>query len=239
MRRFTFLLAGLLLGLTSACGETVVAPPPPADLGTPPAPLVPPASTALAPPAAPPAAKATGLDYTDPSGTGWRLVKDASSTSTRVVLNLVGPAGLMSRGAGFNLKAPASVRFVRFTETDFPVKDGGVYELGNTAPVGELNPLEPVLLAGGVKPGNLLTVGIFQKDRRANAKDSGAPLLQIAFELDAAADLTVGQELPLAITKSKYQAEDIGAFSVTPTYEMIAKAPLEDMSIALGSLRAN
>ncbi|MCI0673148.1 MAG: hypothetical protein L0Y64_22085 [Myxococcaceae bacterium] len=184
---------------------------------------------------------ASGLVYTDPTGTGWRLVKDASSTSTRLVLNLVGPADLKSRGAGFNLKAPASVRFGKFTETDFPVKDGGVYELKNTQPNpnAEHPELEPVLVAGGVKPGNLLTVGVFQKDRRATAKDSGATLLQIALEFDAAAGLTAGQELPLTITKSKYQAEDIGEFQIFPTYEMVAKAPLVDMPIAVGSLRAN
>lgn len=237
MRRLVPLLAGLLLGVTLACGETAVTQPPPADTGAPPPPA--PTLTPPAPLAPAPAAKATGLVYTDPSGTGWRLVKDASSTSTRVVLNLVGPAGLKSRGAGFNLKAPASVHFGRFTETDFPVKDGGVYELKNTAPNGDPDPLEPVLLAGGVKPGHLLTVGVFQKDRRASAKDSGATLLQIALEFDAAAGLTVGQELPLTLTKSRYQAEDIGAFSPSPTYEMIAKAPLEDMTVALGSLRAN
>lgn len=235
MRSFTPLLAGLLLGLSLACGETAVTPQPPADTGTPP--------TAL--PAPPPPAAATGLSYTDPTGDGWRLMQDASSTSTRLVLNLVGPAGLMTRGAGFNLRAPASVRFGKFTETgsrvtdDLPVKDGGVYELLNTAPTSTPHPLQPVLLAGGVKAGNLLTVGIFQKDRRATAKDSGATLLQIAIEFDANAGLHAGDALPLTLTKSGYLAEDIGAFSGNPTYEMIAKAKLVDMPITLGSLRAN
>jgi hypothetical protein len=229
MRRLTPPLAVLLLGLTlAACGESTVTPEPPQQL-TPPPP----------PPPPPPAAQATGLTYTDPEGTGWRLVKDASSTSTRLVLNLVGPAGLMTRGAGFNLQAPASVRFGKFTETNFPVKDGGTYELKNVAPTGPQQELEPVLLAGGVKRGNLLTVGIFQKDRRATAKDSGATLLQIAVEFDAAAGLHVGDALPLTITKSKHLPEDLGVFSGTPTYEMITKSKLVDMSIALGALRAN
>jgi hypothetical protein len=239
MRRFTPLLAGLLLGLTlAACGESKLPLDPPVDAGTP-EPLTP------ADPPPPPAAAATGLGYTDPQSTGWRLVRDDSSTSTRLVLNLVGPAGLMTRGAGFNLQAPASVRFGKFTETgsrvtdDLPVKQGGVYELLNTAPVGTPHPLEPMLLAGGVKRGNLLTAGIFQKDRRASAKDSGATLLQIAVEFDAAAGLHVGDALPLSITKSKYLPEDIGAFSGTTTYEQITKSKLVDMSIALGALRAN
>lgn len=236
MRRLTPLLAVLLLGLTlAACGESKVTPEPPEELTPPPPP----------PPPAPAPVAATGFSYTDPESTGWRLVKDDSSTSTRLVLNLVGPAGLMTRGAGFNLQAPASVRFAKFTETgsrvtdDLPVKDGGVYELKNTAPVSTPHPLQPVLLAGGVKAGNVLTVGIFQKDRRASAKDSGATLLQIALEFDPAAGLHVGDVLALAITKSRYLPEDIGAFSGTPTYEMITKSKPLDMPIALGALRAN
>jgi hypothetical protein len=179
----------------------------------------------------------TGLDYVDPAGTGWRLVKDASSTSTRVVLNLVGPAGLNSRGAGFNLRAPATVRFGAFAETGQPNKAGGVYELKRYV-VPTNDPLEPVLVAGGVKPGNLLTVATFQKDRRASAKDSGAMLFQIAIEFDPAAGLRAGDPVPLSVVKAKYMPQDIGVYNATPTAEMKAKAVLLDMSIALGALTA-
>ncbi|MFN7956840.1 MAG: hypothetical protein U0P46_00705 [Holophagaceae bacterium] len=223
MRKLGLLITGLLLSLTFACGGASHTTPPP----TPPA-------------------EAAGLAYTDPTDAGWRLVKDVHSTPTRLLLNLVGPSGLPTRGAGFNLKAPASVRFGSFPESGFPIKDLGVYELWNTnpwpgdgsVPVGS-DPLEPRLLAGGVKAGNLLTVGIFQKDRRASAKDSGRPLCQIALEYDPAAGLKVGDTIPLSITKAKHMGEDIGAFSVTPTMEMANKARLVDMTIAVGSLRAN
>ena len=101
------------------------------------------------------------------------------------------------------------------------------------------HPLEPYFCAGGVKKGNLLTVGIFQKDRRWDAKDSGVPLCQIALELDPAAKPNAGDTLLLTITKAKYMAEDIGAFSVSPTQEMIDKAHLVNAQIAVGSLHAN
>jgi hypothetical protein len=224
MRTRTFLLSGLLLllGLSLACGGGSTA-----------APVV-------------PAGPAKGLAYSDPTGTGWRLVKDSSSTPTRLLLNLVGPSGLKTRGAAFNLKAPLSVQFGNFTETTWPIKDLGVYELWNTnpfpydgsVPAGS-DPLEPRLLAGGVKAGNLLTVGIFQKDRRATAKDSGQPLCQIVLEFDATAGLKTGDAVPLTITKSKHMAEDIGAFSETATMEMLQKAHLVDMTIAVGTLHAN
>jgi hypothetical protein len=222
MRKLGLLIPGLLFSLLLACGG---------------------GSTSPAPT---PATPAKGLTYTNPTGTGWRLVQDPSSTPTRLLLNLVGPSGLNTRGAGFNLKAPAGVRFGNFAETTWPIKDLGVYELWNTnpypydgsVPVGS-DPLEPRLLAGGVKAGNVLTVGIFQKDRRATAKDSGQPLCQIALEFDAAVSLSSGDALPLAITKSKHMAEDIGAFSMTPTMDMVRKANLVDMTIAVGTLHAN
>lgn len=223
MRKLGLLLPGLLLSILLACGGSHTAPPP-----------------------APPPGPAQGFAYTDPTGTGWRLVKDPASTPTRLLLNLVGPSGLKTRGVGFNLKAPAAVRFGDYTPTHWPIKDLGIYELWNTDPYpydGSVlpgsDPLEPKLLAGGVKSGNVLTVGIFQKDRRATAKDSGLPLCQIALEFDAAANLSIGDSVPLTVTKAKFMAEDIGAFAVSPTLEMVQKAVLQDMTISVGALRAN
>ena len=206
------LTSSLLLGLLSACGGS---------------------SSGVGSAAKP----ASALAYTNPlDSSGWRLVKDASSTPARLVLDLVGPAGLKSRGAGFNLQAPASVHFGHFTENGLAIKDTGVYELLNTDPSGD--PLEPVLLAGGVKKGNLLTAGIFQKDRRASAKDSGSPLCQIVLELNPAALPAAGETIALTVPKARYMAEDIGAFSITPTDEMAQKAHLVPMTVAVGGLHA-
>jgi hypothetical protein len=182
---------------------------------------------------------ATGLSYTDPTGSGWRLVRDPGSTATRLVLNLVGPADLKTRGAGFNLVAPDGVHFLRFDSTGFPVEPGAVYELLNTQPFGAPDPLEPRLVAGAVKPGNLLTVAVFQKDRRASAKLSGAPLFRIALELDPTTGAGRGSSLALQVVKARYMAEDIGAFNVNPTVEMSQKSKLQDMTIAVGALHAN
>jgi hypothetical protein len=184
------------------------------------------------------AAAATGLVYEDPTDTGWRFVRDASSTPTRLVLDLVGPTGLMTRGVAFNLQAPPAVHFGQFVETNFAIRDTGVYQLLNLTPANGPNPLEPTLMLGVVKPGNLLTAGLFQKDRRATAKESGQPLCQIALELSPSATAHSGDALPLQITKSKYMADDIGAFSGDPTPEMRAKAHLIPATIALGSLHA-
>jgi len=166
MRPCLQLLSGLLLGLALACSGS-------SDHGT-------------ATPATPAVPAASGFTYTAPAGTGWRLVEDAASTPTRLLLDLVGPAGTLSRGVGFNLKAATGVRFGTFGTAGSPVSDAGVYELLSADPT---YLYEPSLLGGGVKPGNLLTVGIFQKDRRFGAKDSGTALCQIALVFDAAAGL--------------------------------------------------
>jgi hypothetical protein len=185
----------------------------------------------------PPAA--TGLDYQDPQSTDWRLVRDPASTPQRLLLNLVGPTGLKTRGVGFNLRASDAIHFVTFDETRFPLRDKGVYQLLNSAPSSGTNdPLEPVLLAGAVQAGNKLTVGIFQKDRRVTAKESGVPLLQIGLELAPNKGARVGDEILVLIPKSQFMAEDIGAFSPVATPEMIGKAHLQNMTIAVGSLHA-
>jgi hypothetical protein len=186
------------------------------------------------------ATPATTLTYTDPTTDGWRLVQDPASTPTHLLLDLVGPSGFMTRGAAFNMKLPPGLRPRAFAETNHPVKDLGVYQLYNTQPKnGVRDPQEPVLLAGVWKPGGLLSVGVFQKDRRESAKDSGAPLFQIAIELDPATPINSGTRLPLLVSKSKYIAEDIGVFNPNGSFEMMAKAHLQDFIITVGDLRAD
>lgn len=235
MRKYRLLALALIVGLAVACGG---------GSGTPAAPTA----------SAPAGVAATGLAYTDPTSTGWRLVQDPASTPTRLLLNLVGPTGLKTRGVAFNLQAPPAVKYGTFhvdipgTDkfSEHPIKDLGVYYLLNTTPQlgwypytqGIRHPLEPIMLGGGLKPGNVLTAGIFQKDRREGAKESGVPLCQIALELNATAGAVSGEALPLAVPKAKYMAEDIGA-GLEVTLELIEKGRLLNTQIAVGSLRAN
>jgi len=212
IRSLSLLLSGLVLGLSLACGGSSSSTP----------------STAVSP------APAAGLTYTNPTGTSWRLVKDASSTSTRVVLNLVGPSGLKTRGVGFNLQAPAAVKFGAFAN-GLAINEGGVYQLQSA---GSVDPSEPIALVGGVKAGNLLTAGIFQKDRNQPAQDSGTTLCQIAVLFDAAAGLHAGDKLPLQITKAKVIPEDIGTVA-DDLLTLDKKMKMADITIAVGSLTAN
>lgn len=191
-------------------------------------------SHSAAPTPAPAPNPAQGLTYTNPAGSGWRLVKDPSSTATKVVLNLVGPAGLKTRGVGFNLQAPAGVTFAAFSD-GLPIRDTGVYQLQT---LDATDPSEPLAITGGVKKGNLLSVGIYQKDRDQPAQDSGAALCQIALQFDAAAGLKAGTSLTLTIPKAKAIPEDIGAIT-DDLWILDRKMRMTDLSIAVGTLTAN
>jgi len=178
-----------------------------------------------------PTAMAEGLSYKDPAGNGWRLVKDASSTNVRIVLNLVGPSGFKTRGVGFNLQAPTTVKFGTFSN-GLPIGDPGVYQLLSA---GSVDPNEPVAMTGGVKEGNLLTVGIYQKDRGQSAKDSGRTLCQIVLLPGDRA--RSGAQLPLTIPKAKVIPEDIGAVT-DELWLLDKKMKMADITIAIGTLTA-
>ena len=211
-RLLTLAFSGIVLSALTGCGGS--------------------SSGTSAAPAAPVAA--SGLTYSDPAGSGWRLVKDASSTSTRLVLNLIGPAGTMTRGVGFNLKAPAGMVFDTFA-SGLGINDLGAYNLVSAA----ANPGEPVAITAALLPGNILTAGIFQKDRAQPAIDSGAaPLCQVALKLDTTAGLHAGDALSLSVPKARVIPEDIG--TLTDTMLVLSKkARLQDITISVGASAAN
>jgi hypothetical protein len=209
-RPLSLILSGLVLTLAVACG-----------------------GGSNVPPAASTPTPAKGLAYTDPVGTGWRLVKDASSTPNRLILNLVGPSGYRTRGVGFNLSAPATVKFGTFTN-GLPINDLNVYQLRRT---GSTDPVEPVAFTGGVKPGNILSVGIYQKDRDQAAQDSGAALCQIALSLDTAQAPASGTAISLNVLKAKAIPEDIGR-ETDDMWTLDKKMRMADLAIAVGTLSA-
>lgn len=176
---------------------------------------------------------ASGLDYDDPKDTaGWRLVKDEASTPERLVLKLMGPQGARSRGVAFNVAAPAGLAFAAFPGGQ-PIEDTGVYELLSR----KLDPNEPVALAGAVKPGNVLSAGIFQKDRTWRAKDSGVALCRIALVLDpAAAAHHRAESLSLQVQRAAIIPDDIGAVADS-AWSLDQKLKLTPISVAVGTVR--
>jgi hypothetical protein len=176
---------------------------------------------------------AVGLDYGDPTGSGWRFVKDDASTPERLVLKLMGPQGERSRGVAFDVVAPAGLVFAAFPGGQ-PIEDTGVYELLSR----KLDPNEPVALAGGVKPGNRLTAGIFQKDRTWRAKDSGVALCRIALVLDPAVASHRTQKLRLQVTRAAIAPDDIGAVTDS-AWTLDQKLKLTPVTVDIGTVIAN
>ncbi len=203
-----------------------------------------------APPAAPPpppVVAPTHLSYTDPTSSGWRLVKDASSTDTRIVLNLVGPASTQTRGVGFNLKKGMGLSFSKFPSGAYAL-DTHVFQLMGTNSNFESfagTPADPVLFVSApLKSGDVLSTGIFQKDRTNGPKDSTAPLVQVAVTLadftkvDLAGVNASADAYVLHVTKARIVPADIGGLDFNLTADVIAKAKMLDIAIDTGTLTA-
>jgi len=186
------LLPAIALALLLACGGSAAGP----------GPVLPPVSS--------------GLEYKNPAGSQWNLVRNAASSDTHLVLDLVGPSGTKYRGIGFNLQSDGSVVFARLGTYGY-VADLAVFKLQSTF---ANYPVEPVLMAGGVKKNRtLLTVGAFQKDRYWPSVAVDKPVLQIAIDFDPARTgaLAPGTVIPLAITKAKAIPSFIGTMPADPS----------------------
>jgi hypothetical protein len=193
------------------------------------------------------AVAAVGLEYTDPTGSGWRLVRDPNSTVTRLVLNLVGPTGQKGRGVGFNLRSDGTVKFSRFDNGSY-INDLGVFQLTNKAgAVSALDGFTPVAndigtIVGGVKEGgHMLTVGAFQKDRRWPAVDLGQPLYQVAIVFDPSQTLASGTTIPLTFVRARSIPENIGDDPGNPNANPATWAfqyQIDEVKVAVGTLVA-
>jgi hypothetical protein len=193
---------------------------------------------------APTKVAAAGLNYTDPAPGGWRLVKDSSSSATRIVLNLVGPEGLTVRGVGFNLSRGKCATFGKF-EFGAYARNTHVFELKGTNSRFEPyagTAADPVLFVSApLKSGTVLSTGIFQKDRTRVPKAVTAPVVQVALELnkDASAGCHAGDVIALNVVKARVIPADIGGMDFQLTHDVIAKAKMADIAINVGSLVAN
>jgi hypothetical protein len=203
-------------------------------------------STPPAAPPPPPVVAPTHLSYSDPTSTGWRLVKDATSTDTRIVLNLVGPAGTQTRGVGFNLRKGMGLAFGKFGSAY--AHDTGVLQLKGTNSNFESfagTDADPVLFVSApLKSGDVLSTGIFQKDRTNGPKDSAAPLVQVAVTLGDFSKLNLAtvnasaDPYGLHVIKARIVPADIGGMDFQLTAEVISKAKMQDITVDTGTLTA-
>jgi len=188
------------------------------------------------------ATASTGLSYTDPTDTThWRLVQDASSTATRVVLNLVGPDNAVARGVGFNLSKGQCINFGTFPTGAYALNTK-VFQL-KAVNVDILpyagTPADPELFASApINGGAQLSTGIFQKDRTHPAVAVNQPLVQIAIDLatQATTGCNKGTVVALSVVKAKIIPDDIGGMDFQTTYTSIQKGKMATIAIDVGTL---
>jgi len=178
--------------------------------------------------------QASALTYADPAAAPgeWKLVANPASTSTRLLLDLVGPTdGTRYRGVGFTLQFdPARLKPVRFTGADgrptcYMVDKRILMDRDETGDV------PAVLQAGGVLDGKLM-VGIFQTmddslfagywNTPTPARACGQPVLQVAFDLDSALHAQQGAA-PLTVLKARVIADRIDAYDKRRPLDVVLK----------------
>jgi hypothetical protein len=164
-----------------------------------------------------PVPAAAGLAYVDPTSGTYRLVKDAASSGSHLVLDLQGPASGTAMGASITLSADtAKVAWVDIPAggtTATLMKNGTQFDLGTGL---------PILKAKAT--GSVLQATVAQKNPTPAATLNGT-LLQVALDLKPGLGLTPGTTIALSADGSKSQVLD-GTGTLTP------------ISITVGTLTA-
>lgn len=157
------------------------------------------------------------LDYTNPTSGTYTLVKDTTlSTSTHLVLNLMGPVGTQGTGVGFYLSADASkVTWTKPSVSDSLLAHGGLFDLG-TSPQ----------LAAAKTSGDQLQVGFYQKGATKPAITFTATSILASVALDLKPSVPVGSAVTLSAVSGKAVLTN---GSATPT----------PIAISTGTLTAN
>ncbi|RKH84082.1 hypothetical protein D7Y21_25380 [Corallococcus sp. AB045] len=148
------------------------------------------------------------VKYVDPTGTGWRLVRNASlSSGNTLVLDLVGPTGQSGRGADLTLGLDADTASWSTVDGSEYVANAG-YDLGTA----------PQLLKSAVK-GGMLSVGVYQKGAPAHAYNGA--LLSVALTVKATAEMPAGTVVPLTVLKA---------------HALPASGSLQTINVAVGTI---
>ena len=180
-----------------------------------------------------------------PPAIGWRLVRDASVHGDAPGAQSGGPGHRQTRGVGFNLKSGSGLAFATFSDGGW-AHDTGVFQLKGTNSNFESyagTDADPVLFVSApLTSGDVLSTGIFQKDRTCSAKDPSQPLVQVAVALAPGSpgispDATnQSAAYGISVIKARMIPADIGAPDFILTAEAIAKAKMQDITIDVGTI---
>jgi hypothetical protein len=159
------------------------------------------------------------LDYTNPTGGSFQLVKDTalSAPGGHLVLNLMGPAGTSATGVGFVLSADTTkVTWTKPVASDAILARSTTFDLGTAAPQ----------LGIAKATGDQLQVAFYQKGTTKPAVTLGASTVLASVAVDLKANVPVGSTVTFtAIPGKGVLAQGSGA-----------PAPI---SITVGTITAN
>jgi len=118
-------------------------------------------------------APASGLVYVDPSGPGYRFVRNPElSSATHLVLDLMGPDGDRARGVAFTLELGAGpARWAKVAPEDPQYLENLLFDLGPGIP----------LLKSALQGDTTLLADAFQKGP-GNEKVMAGPICRVALD---------------------------------------------------------
>lgn len=160
------------------------------------------------PPPTPPPPAATSLAYTDPTTGTYQLKKNTTlSTTSHLVLDLLGPSSGTAMGVSLTLSADTT----KVTWVDVPaggttavlVQNGTQFSLGSGTPIQKAK-----------ATGNVLQATVAQKNPTAAASLNGA-LLRVALDLKAGLGTAQGTAITLSADAAKSQVLD-NAGTISP-----------------------
>ncbi len=134
------------------------------------------------------------LDYTNPTGGTYTLIKNSTlSTSTHLVLDLMGPVGTQGTGVGFYLSADTTkVTWSKPAGSEPILARNGVFDLG-TSPQ----------LAIAKTSGDQLQVGFYQKGTTKPPINFNATSILASVALDLKSSIPVGSAVALSAVSGK------------------------------------
>ena len=155
----------------------------------------------------PPAPTATSLAYTDPATGTYKLVKNASSSGSHLILDFLGPSSGTAMGVSITLSTDTTM----VTWVDVPaggstvmlMKNGTQFNLGSGIPIQKAK-----------VTGNVLQATVAQKAPTPAASLNGT-LFQVALDLKSGLDLTQGTTITLSADATKCQVLD-GSGAISP-----------------------
>ncbi|MET0401649.1 MAG: hypothetical protein ABW123_04560, partial [Cystobacter sp.] len=158
---------------------------------------------------------AQGGGYTDPTTTGWRLVKNTTASSgSHLVLDLVGPTGQSGRGVSLTLSVdPTRAYWTKVAEADTELVTNRLFTLGAA----------PQLLKGASRADGTLNVGVFHKGTGGTATPYSGALISVALDVKSGPSVPAGSRIPLSFVKGQI---------------LTATGDLRNITVAVGTLTA-